>query len=81
MEGASNLKGSGSRIVLQGLQNISIIEYLRFEYIASNNQTKYKAFIADMALARELGMSNLEDQSDSQRVIIQVSCNYHEKDT
>lgn len=36
-DGTSNIKGSGTEIVLQGLGNIFIEQSLKFEFMASSN--------------------------------------------
>lgn len=64
----SNLKGSGVDIMLKGLDNLLIEQSMKFNFKDSNNQAKYEALIADMALALEVGTSNLKFKSDSQLV-------------
>jgi hypothetical protein len=55
VDGASNLKGSGAGIDLEGLDDLLIEQSLRFEFKASNNQAEYEALIARMTLAQEMG--------------------------
>ena len=55
VDGASNIKGSGVGIILEGLYNITLEQALKINFRASNNQAEYEALIADLKLARELG--------------------------
>jgi ribonuclease HI len=50
VNGASNLRGSGVGMVLEGLDGVLIEQSLRFEFRA-NNQAEYEALIADIKLA------------------------------
>lgn len=68
VDGASNIKGSGAGIVLEGPDSVLLEQSLHFGFKASNNQTEYEALIAGMNLAREMGASELKVKSDSQLV-------------
>lgn len=68
LDGASNIKGSGVRIMLEGPRNKFIEEALKFEFSASNNQAKYEAFIVSMILTLEMGATRLKEKGDSQLV-------------
>lgn len=51
MDTASNNKGSGIGIItLEGQDNISIEQSVKFDLKASNNQVEYKALIAGLKL-------------------------------
>nr|KYP57086.1 Retrovirus-related Pol polyprotein from transposon 17.6 [Cajanus cajan] len=80
VDGASNLGGSGARIVLEGPGGILLEHSLRFEFRASNNQEEYEALLAGMALAKEMGATNLSARSDSQLVTGQVAGTFQAKD-
>jgi len=54
-----NKKGSGAGIVLEGPENFQIEMSLRLEFKTSNNQAKYKALIAGLLLARDMGVDNV----------------------
>jgi len=56
VDGSSNPKGAGTGIVLEGPSNILIENSLNFAFKTSNNQAKYKATIASLSLAREVGV-------------------------
>nr|KYP49416.1 Retrovirus-related Pol polyprotein from transposon 297 family [Cajanus cajan] len=76
VEGASNLGGSGAGIVLEGPGGILLEQSLRFEFRASNNQAKYEALLAGMALAKEMGATSLSARSDSQLITGQFTLNH-----
>lgn len=53
-DGASDMKGSGTRIVLEGPNDILIEQALKSEFTSNNNHAEYEAFIADMILSLEI---------------------------
>ena len=59
IDGSLNKKGSGAGIVLEGPENFQIEMSLRLEFKTSNNQAKYKALIAGLLLARDMGVDNV----------------------
>jgi ribonuclease HI len=80
VDGASNLRGSGAGVVLEGPDGVMIEQSLRFAFRASNNQAEYEALIAGMKLAKEMEVTDLRAKSDSQLVTNQVSGEYQTKD-
>ena len=72
VNGSSNLKGSGAGVILEGPEGIAIEQSLRFGFKASNNQAEYKALIAGLQLAKEMGANSFNMKSDSQLVTSQV---------
>ena len=72
MDGSSNLKDRGVSIILKGPKGITIEQSLRFNFKASNNQTKYEALIANLQLAKEMGANPFTVKNDSQLVTSQV---------
>ncbi|RDX71700.1 hypothetical protein CR513_48911, partial [Mucuna pruriens] len=69
IDGASNRKGSGTEIILEGSDRLLIEQSLWFEFWANNNQVEYEALLASMKLVEELGVQVLMAKSDSQLVI------------
>ncbi|MCI66804.1 gag-pol polyprotein [Trifolium medium] len=59
VDGASNLRGSGADVVLEGPDGVLIEQSMRFEFRASNNQAEYEALIAGIRLAIEMGVKEL----------------------
>jgi ribonuclease HI len=80
VDGASNIRGNGAGVILEGPDGILIEQSLRFAFKASNNQAEYEALIAGMKLAKEMEVRNLRAKSDSQLVTNQVSGDYQTKD-
>ncbi|KAK2427613.1 hypothetical protein QL285_026181 [Trifolium repens] len=80
VDGASNIRGSGAGVVLEGPDGVLIEQSLRFAFKESNNQAEYEALIAGMKLAREMKFADLRAKSDSQLVTNQVSGKYQTKD-
>jgi ribonuclease HI len=71
VDGASNIRGSGARVVLEGPDGVLIEQSLRFAFKASNNQAEYEALIVGMRLAKEMEVADLRAKSDSQLVTSQ----------
>jgi ribonuclease HI len=80
VDGASNLRGSGAGVVMEGPDMVMIEQSLRFAFKESNNQAEYEALIAGMKLAKEMEVTDLRAKSDSQLVTNQVSGEYQTKD-
>jgi ribonuclease HI len=80
VDGASNLRGSGAGVVLEGPDGKLIEQSLRFAFRASNNQAEYEALIAGMKLAKEMEVPDLKVKSDSQLITNQVAGEYQTKD-
>jgi hypothetical protein len=80
VDGASNLKGSGAGVVLEGPDGVLIEQSLWFAFKASNNQTEYEALLAGMKLAKEMEVTDLRVKSDSQLVTNEVSGEFQTRD-
>ncbi|KAG5026784.1 hypothetical protein JHK86_022698 [Glycine max] len=48
------LEGSGTGIILEGPNNVTLDQIIKLNFKASNNQVEYKALISRLKLAREL---------------------------
>jgi len=59
VNGSSNPKGAGAKIVLEGPNDILIEKSLHFAFKTSNNQAEYEAILAGLSLAREVGIKIL----------------------
>ena len=66
VDGSSNNEGSGARVILEDMNGVSIEQSLRFMFKTSNNQTEYKALLAGLKLAKELGDQRLVIKGNSQ---------------
>ena len=59
VDGSSNKRGSGAKIVLERPDGIQIEQSLKFNFKASNNQAEYEALLAGMSLASEMEAKHL----------------------
>ena len=81
VDSASNVKGSRARIILEGLDNVTLEQALKPNFRALNNQAEYKALIACLKLDREVGAKRLRFYPNSQLVHKQVANTYQTKET
>ena len=80
VDGSSNTKGGGAGIILQGPNNLLLEQSLRFGFKPSNNQAEYKALIAGLHLAVDMGVENLTCKFDSQLLVGHMDDNFQVKD-
>ncbi|KAG5023607.1 hypothetical protein JHK82_019510 [Glycine max] len=80
VDGVSNVKGNRAGIILEGPDNVTLEQTLKFNFKASNNQAMYEVFIARLKLAREVGAKKLQCYTDSQLVQGQVVNGYQTKE-
>ncbi|XP_025670187.1 uncharacterized protein [Arachis hypogaea] len=80
VDGASNQTFGGAGIILENSAGIAFEQSIKFEFPVSNNQAEYEALIGGLMLAKEVGASRLEVNSDSQVVTSQVNGSYQARD-
>ncbi|XP_043809729.1 uncharacterized protein LOC122723055 [Manihot esculenta] len=80
VDGASSSGGSGARIVLIGPKGFKVCYALCLEFSASKNIAEYEALINEMLIAMEIGVTDLEINTDSQLVINQITGAYQVRD-
>ncbi|XP_071919058.1 uncharacterized protein [Coffea arabica] len=76
IDDSSNSKSSRTGLLLEDPQGELCSYVLRFDFFASNNETEYKAVIARLQLACNLGARHILVNSDSQLVICQIRGEY-----
>ena len=59
VDGASNSKGSGARVILEKEGEIVIELSIKFDFLISNNQAQYEALIAGLKLDKDVGITQL----------------------
>jgi len=59
IDGISNMKGSGTKIILEGPDNVTLKQALKLNFTASNNQAEYETLIVGLKLVREVGVKKL----------------------
>ncbi|XP_070056722.1 uncharacterized protein [Nicotiana tomentosiformis] len=78
-DGASNVKGSGIRIVLITPSGETLRQVIRMMPL-TNNKVEYEALIAGVELARGLDSEAIKVKCDSQLVVTQVYGNFDTKE-
>ena len=81
VDGASNARGFGVRIVMMSHEGLRLEKSLRLGFRASNNEAEYKALIASLRAAQKLGVEELEIFSDSRLVVSQVEGSFEVRDS
>ena len=80
VDGASNSKGSGARIVLVSPEGLIVKQAVRLTFSASNNEAEYEALMIGLKTADKLGANHLQVFCDSQLVANQISGKYQARD-
>ncbi|XP_013624524.1 PREDICTED: uncharacterized protein LOC106330631 [Brassica oleracea var. oleracea] len=80
VDGSSNVRGAGVRIVLMSPTGNTASRAVRCNFKATNNESEYEALIAGLSLAHQLGAENIQVYSDSQLIINQAQGGYQAKD-
>jgi len=80
VDGSSNPKGVGGDIVLEGPNDILIEKSLHFVFKTSNNQAEYEVILADLSLAREVGVKTLTCKTDSKLTVGHLNDEFQIKD-
>ncbi|KAM1734971.1 hypothetical protein ACFX11_020371 [Malus domestica] len=81
VDGSSNKQGCGAGLILTTLDKVAMEYAIRFKFKASNNEAEYEALLADLRLAKHLGVKQINIFSDSQLVVNQVTNNFDAKDS
>ena len=69
VDGAANQRESGVRLVLISPERATIEKSLRLRFSATNNETKYEAFLQGMAMVQKMGGRVVEMFSDLRLVV------------
>ena len=80
VDGASNQKGSGVRLVLISFEKIRIEKSLRLNFLVTNNEAEYETLIKGMAMVQRMRGKSIKTFSDSKLVICQVKKEFEAKD-
>nr|KYP32059.1 Gypsy retrotransposon integrase-like protein 1 [Cajanus cajan] len=81
VDGSSNSKGGGAGIILEGPNQVTLEQSLKFGFKVTNNQAEYEALLARLRLARDLEARKVSCNSDSKLMVEQLSGTYQAKDT
>ncbi|XP_074267228.1 uncharacterized protein LOC141590546 [Silene latifolia] len=80
IDGASNARGAGVGLVLRSPKGDMIVQAIRCEFKATNNEAEYEALILGMQMATGLKVRNLRVYSDSLLVVNHVNNEYVARD-
>ncbi|XP_074298584.1 uncharacterized protein LOC141629495 [Silene latifolia] len=80
VDGASNTKGAGVGLVLKSPKGEQIIQAVRCEFKATNNEAEYEALILGLQLALEMQINHITVYSDSQLIVNHVNNVYTARD-
>ncbi|GJT03364.1 reverse transcriptase domain-containing protein [Tanacetum coccineum] len=80
MDGSSCIDGSGAGLILTSPDGAEFTYALRFQFTASNNEAKYKALLAGLRIAAQMGVRNVRVSVDSKFVANQVLGTYIAKE-
>ena len=69
---SSNVNGAGIGLVLTSPEGDFIQQAIRCGFKAMNNEAEYEALIAELNLAKDMGIKKLDIRSDSQLVVNQL---------
>ncbi|GKA56023.1 reverse transcriptase domain-containing protein [Tanacetum coccineum] len=71
---------SGAGLILTNPEGMEFTYALRFRFDATNNEAEYKALIAGLRIAKQMGVKNLQANVDSRLVANQVNGTYIAKE-
>ncbi|GJU34959.1 reverse transcriptase domain-containing protein [Tanacetum coccineum] len=80
MDGSSCVDRSGDGLILTSPEGTKFTYALRFQFTASNNEAEYKALIAGLRIAAQMGVRNVHVSVDSKLVANQVLGTYVAKE-
>ena len=72
VDGTTNQRGSGVRLVLISPEKITIEKSLRLGFSATNNEAEYKALLEGMSMIQRMGGKAIKMFSDSRLVVGQL---------
>ncbi|XP_074297409.1 uncharacterized protein LOC141628129 [Silene latifolia] len=81
IDGASNTRGDGVGLILRSSKGDMIVQAVRCEFKATNNEAEYEALILGMQMASGLKVRNLRVYSDSLLVVNHVNNEYVARDS
>ena len=80
VDSSSNVNRVGIGLVLTSLEGDMIQQAIRCGFKATNNKAEYEALIAELNLAKDMGIKKFDIRSDSQLVVNQLLGTYQARD-
>nr|GEV72795.1 reverse transcriptase domain-containing protein [Tanacetum cinerariifolium] len=71
IDSSSCVDGSGAGLILTNPDGVEFTYALRFQFAASNNEAEYKALIAGLRIATQIGVKNIQENVDSKLVLVE----------
>ncbi|XP_074271211.1 uncharacterized protein LOC141595136 [Silene latifolia] len=81
VDGPSNMRGIGVGLVLRSPQGEKLIQAVRCDFRATNNEAEYEALILGLQLALDLRVSHIEVYIDSDLIVNHVNDSYAARDS
>ncbi|XP_074271071.1 uncharacterized protein LOC141594993 [Silene latifolia] len=81
VDGASNAKGAGVGLVLKSPKGDLIVQAVRGEFKATNNEVEYEALILGLKLALDMKIRHLKVYSDSKLIVNHINDCYEARDS
>ena len=72
VDGSRSEQGSGAGVVIRSPEGVEVSYAIKFEFLLTNNQAEYEAFITGVGLAHALRAERVEIRADSQLVCNQL---------
>ncbi|GJT23338.1 reverse transcriptase domain-containing protein [Tanacetum coccineum] len=79
-DGSSCTDGSGAGLILTNPEGMEFTYALRFRFDATNNEVEYEDLIAELKIAEQMGVKNLQANVDSRLMANQVNGTYVAKE-
>jgi len=76
VDGSSNSKGSGARVIIENNKGIVVEISLGLSFHVTNNTSEYEAFLAGLRIAHDLGAKKVKIFNDFKLVASQVTGEY-----
>nr|GEW90377.1 reverse transcriptase domain-containing protein [Tanacetum cinerariifolium] len=76
IDGSSCVDGSGAWLILTNPEGVEFTYALRFQFAASNNESKYEALVAGLRIATQMRVKNVQVNVDSKLIANQVLGTY-----
>ena len=80
MDGASNQKGAGVKLVLISHKKVIVEKSLRLDFSTMNNKAKYEALMMGPVMVQRIGGKSVRVFSDLRLVVSQVKGEFEAKD-
>ena len=80
VDGSSTKNAGRVGVIIRSPEDDIIKHAIRLEYATTNNEAKYEALLAELKMAKTLGVTELDVHNDSQLVVGQVNGDYEAKE-